>query len=367
MQLADVLAELHGLDVDAVGLGDFARREGYIDRQIARWSKQWDGSKTREPARRRRRRQAARRSRPAAAGRRRRPRRLPLRQLHHRSGHGRDQGRARLGAVHARRPPRRRRLRRRPLGADGRQRRPPQRPDRRRRVRHATTTSSSATPSAVAATSRTSTSTSRFQLWRTAIILEGVYARYLGGAYGGQQLGAELDVLRDAPDRAHRAGAAHARPPAMTLRDVGRVRRRRHRVGSERARRRDHDRPRRAARARRRGAGDGRRRNPQRRAHRAGLRPRRLLGDPPPRRGRRSAAHAAARSPRAALDPAARTARPPARRPLRAARAIGRGDQRPPRRRRQGVDPTVRARRRRRHRLRRRRAVAVLVPATIRS
>ena len=46
--LADVLAELHGLDVDAIGLGDFARREGYIDRQIARWSKQWERSKTRD-------------------------------------------------------------------------------------------------------------------------------------------------------------------------------------------------------------------------------------------------------------------------------------------------------------------------------
>jgi aminoglycoside phosphotransferase (APT) family kinase protein len=38
-----------------------------------------------------------------------------------------------------------------------------------------------------------------FQLWRTAIIIEGVYSRYLAGAYGGQQLGGELDVLRDAP------------------------------------------------------------------------------------------------------------------------------------------------------------------------
>ena len=38
-----------------------------------------------------------------------------------------------------------------------------------------------------------------FQSWRSAVILEGVYNRYLGGAYGGQQLGAELDVLRDAP------------------------------------------------------------------------------------------------------------------------------------------------------------------------
>ena len=89
MQLAEVLAELHGLDVDAIGLGDFARREGYIERQLARWSKQWDGSKTRElPAVDDVAKQLADRV-PAAAGRRRRPRRLPLRELRHRSGDGR--------------------------------------------------------------------------------------------------------------------------------------------------------------------------------------------------------------------------------------------------------------------------------------
>ena len=46
--LVDVLAELHAADVDAIGLGDLARREGYIERQIKRWSTQWANSKTRE-------------------------------------------------------------------------------------------------------------------------------------------------------------------------------------------------------------------------------------------------------------------------------------------------------------------------------
>lgn len=46
--LADVLADLHAVDVDAVGLGDLAKREGYVERQVKRWSSQWEGSKTRE-------------------------------------------------------------------------------------------------------------------------------------------------------------------------------------------------------------------------------------------------------------------------------------------------------------------------------
>ncbi|MFM2079119.1 MAG: hypothetical protein RJA49_3009 [Actinomycetota bacterium] len=46
--LIDVLADLHAVDVDAVGLGDLAKREGYIERQVKRWSTQWDMSKTRE-------------------------------------------------------------------------------------------------------------------------------------------------------------------------------------------------------------------------------------------------------------------------------------------------------------------------------
>ncbi|NBU56816.1 MAG: phosphotransferase family protein [Acidimicrobiia bacterium] len=46
--LIDVLAELHSVDVDTVGLGDLARREGYIERQLKRWRTQWENSKTRE-------------------------------------------------------------------------------------------------------------------------------------------------------------------------------------------------------------------------------------------------------------------------------------------------------------------------------
>jgi aminoglycoside phosphotransferase (APT) family kinase protein len=46
--LVDVLADLHAVDVDAVGLGDLARREGYVERQLKRWSTQWANSKTRE-------------------------------------------------------------------------------------------------------------------------------------------------------------------------------------------------------------------------------------------------------------------------------------------------------------------------------
>jgi aminoglycoside phosphotransferase (APT) family kinase protein len=46
--LVDVLADLHAVDIDAVGLGDLAKRGGYIERQVKRWSTQWEGSKTRE-------------------------------------------------------------------------------------------------------------------------------------------------------------------------------------------------------------------------------------------------------------------------------------------------------------------------------
>jgi aminoglycoside phosphotransferase (APT) family kinase protein len=42
--LVDVLADLHAVDVDAVGLGDLARREGYIARQLKRWYGQFQSS-----------------------------------------------------------------------------------------------------------------------------------------------------------------------------------------------------------------------------------------------------------------------------------------------------------------------------------
>lgn len=46
--LVDVLADLHAVDIDAVGLGDLAKRDGYCERQVRRWSTQWENSKTRE-------------------------------------------------------------------------------------------------------------------------------------------------------------------------------------------------------------------------------------------------------------------------------------------------------------------------------
>lgn len=46
--LVDVLADLHAVDVDEVGLGNLAKREGYVERQVKRWSTQWDNSRTRE-------------------------------------------------------------------------------------------------------------------------------------------------------------------------------------------------------------------------------------------------------------------------------------------------------------------------------
>ncbi len=46
--LIDVLADLHSLDVDDIGLGDLAKRTGYIERQVKRWTTQWENSKTRD-------------------------------------------------------------------------------------------------------------------------------------------------------------------------------------------------------------------------------------------------------------------------------------------------------------------------------
>jgi aminoglycoside phosphotransferase (APT) family kinase protein len=46
--LVDVMADIHAVDVDAVGLGDLGRREGYIERQLKRWYSQFEQSKTRE-------------------------------------------------------------------------------------------------------------------------------------------------------------------------------------------------------------------------------------------------------------------------------------------------------------------------------
>jgi aminoglycoside phosphotransferase (APT) family kinase protein len=44
--LIKVLADLHAVDPDAVGLGDFGRANGYLERQVRRWGSQWDLVKT---------------------------------------------------------------------------------------------------------------------------------------------------------------------------------------------------------------------------------------------------------------------------------------------------------------------------------
>jgi aminoglycoside phosphotransferase (APT) family kinase protein len=43
--LVDVLAALHSVDYAAAGLGEFGRPDGYLPRQVARWSKQWDATR----------------------------------------------------------------------------------------------------------------------------------------------------------------------------------------------------------------------------------------------------------------------------------------------------------------------------------
>ncbi|MFT7651551.1 MAG: aminoglycoside phosphotransferase (APT) family kinase protein, partial [Candidatus Azotimanducaceae bacterium] len=44
--VVEVLAALHAIDPDDVGLGDLGRKEAYLARQLKRWNKQWEASKT---------------------------------------------------------------------------------------------------------------------------------------------------------------------------------------------------------------------------------------------------------------------------------------------------------------------------------
>jgi aminoglycoside phosphotransferase (APT) family kinase protein len=46
--IVEVLARIHAVDVDAVGLGDLGKKEDYIARQLKRWHGQFEKSKTRE-------------------------------------------------------------------------------------------------------------------------------------------------------------------------------------------------------------------------------------------------------------------------------------------------------------------------------
>lgn len=48
--LVDTLVDLHAVDPGEVGLSDFGRPEGFLDRQLRRWGKQLDASRDRELA-----------------------------------------------------------------------------------------------------------------------------------------------------------------------------------------------------------------------------------------------------------------------------------------------------------------------------
>ncbi|MEV6173662.1 phosphotransferase family protein [Streptomyces sp. NPDC051954] len=50
LSLVDTLVELHAVDPASVGLADFGRPEGFLDRQLRRWGKQLDASRNRELA-----------------------------------------------------------------------------------------------------------------------------------------------------------------------------------------------------------------------------------------------------------------------------------------------------------------------------
>ncbi|MBM2622532.1 phosphotransferase family protein [Actinoplanes sp. LDG1-06] len=50
LSLVDTLADLHSLDPAAIGLADFGRPEGFNQRQVSRWKKQLDASRSREVA-----------------------------------------------------------------------------------------------------------------------------------------------------------------------------------------------------------------------------------------------------------------------------------------------------------------------------
>ncbi|GID96474.1 phosphotransferase family protein [Amorphoplanes digitatis] len=48
LSLVDTLADLHALDPAEIGLADFGRPEGFNERQVRRWKKQLDASRSRE-------------------------------------------------------------------------------------------------------------------------------------------------------------------------------------------------------------------------------------------------------------------------------------------------------------------------------
>ena len=159
--LVDTLADLHAVDPDAAGLGELGRRDGYAERQLKRWMRQWEASKTRELDAMDETHRLLSERVPAAALDLARARRLPAGQRD-RHAAGRHRGGARLGAVHARRPARRRRAAARLLGGAHRRGRPAHaRADARARLPEARRARRALRAALRAATSRSSTSSSR--------------------------------------------------------------------------------------------------------------------------------------------------------------------------------------------------------------
>ena len=117
-ELVDALVEIHAVDWEACGLGDYGKPTGYLDRQLRRFGGLWEHNKTRELPVLDDLTRVARRAQAGVRPRHDRARRLPARQRDVRPGHAAAAERdLRLGAGHDRRPARRRRLPDRHLGA----------------------------------------------------------------------------------------------------------------------------------------------------------------------------------------------------------------------------------------------------------
>ena len=206
-RVVDTLVEIHAQVPDEIGLGDLGKKEDYVARQLRRWGKQWEGSKTREiPLVERVHERLAERI----------PEQGPATLVHgdyrldnmildavRRGRRGR-----RLGALHARRPARRRRPAARLLGRGG---------------RHAAAAVRAGDDGARASRRREDVRARYAErsgrdlaeidffvalgYWKLAIILEGVYSRYAKGQYGKpedgfEEFGKNVGRLAEAADEA---------------------------------------------------------------------------------------------------------------------------------------------------------------------
>ena len=186
---------LHAVDVDAVGLGDFARREGYIARQLKRWHGQFEQSTldgVPGPAVIDRAWEELSAKIPEQQG-------VAIVHGDYRldntvlDDNGDVIGHPRLGDLHARRPAGRPRPAARLLGR-GRGHPVARCSAWRRRPCRASPPGpswSSGTPRPAASTSPTVPYYCAFGIWKLACILQGVYVRYVGGAAAGDRSGVD--------------------------------------------------------------------------------------------------------------------------------------------------------------------------------